>query len=139
MAVTEEERERWRQVLDEAAWRVLFREETERAGSSPLKDEWREGTFVCAACHQPLFSSAAKFESCTGWPSFTAPIAEDRLGTRPDRKLLAERTEYHCSRCGGHQGHVFDDGPLPTGRRYCNNGLALVFVPAGEALPPLRG
>ncbi len=139
MVRTEADREGWGAVLDEPAWRVLFREETERAGSSPLKDEWREGVFVCAACHQPLFSSAAKYESCTGWPSFLEPIAENRIATRPDYALLTERTEYHCSRCGGHQGHVFDDGPPPTGKRYCNNGLALRFVPSGEALPALRG
>ncbi len=96
----------------------------------------RQGTFVCAACHLPLFESSAKFDSGTGWPSFFQPIA-GRVGTRRDFKLVLPRTEYHCARCGGHQGHVFGDGPPPTGQRWCNNGVALRFVPAGEPLPPL--
>lgn len=128
----------WRPYLSEAAWRVLFEEDTEPPFSSPLNGEKRAGTYVCAACHQPLFSSQTKFDSGTGWPSFWATLP-NAVGTRPDRRLWIERTEYHCRRCGGHQGHVFDDGPPPTGLRYCNNGLALRFVPLGEKLPELRG
>ncbi|MDN3519337.1 peptide-methionine (R)-S-oxide reductase MsrB [Aquisalimonas lutea] len=130
--------EAWRRVLDEDAWRILFREGTEQPFSSPLNEETRDGTYICAACFLPLFSSATKFESGTGWPSFYAPI-EAHVDTRLDLKLVWPRTEYHCIRCGGHQGHVFDDGPDPTGQRWCNNGLALRFVAAGEALPQLRG
>ncbi|MGH8458361.1 MAG: peptide-methionine (R)-S-oxide reductase MsrB, partial [Nevskiales bacterium] len=111
---------------------------TERAGSSPLNHEKRAGAFICAACFLPLFSSTAKFDSGTGWPSFYQSLPK-ALGTRSDRGLGMVRTEYHCLRCGGHQGHVFDDGPPPTGQRYCNNGLALDFVPEGEKLPALRG
>ena len=107
---------------------VLREEGTERAGTSPLNDEKRDGTFVCAGCALPLFKSETKYESGTGWPSFYAPI-EGALGTKVDRKLFMARTEYHCIRCGGHQGHVFKDGPRPTGLRYCNNGVALDFIP----------
>jgi peptide-methionine (R)-S-oxide reductase len=110
---------------------VLFEEGTERAFTSPLNAEKREGTFVCAACEQPLFESGAKFDSGTGWPSFWKPIP-GAIETKTDFKLLLPRTEYHCSRCGGHQGHVFSDGPAPTVQRYCNNGVSLRFVPAGE-------
>jgi peptide-methionine (R)-S-oxide reductase len=113
---------------------VLFEEGTERAGTSPLNAEKRPGTFVCAACHQPLFESSAKYESGTGWPSFYQAMPGS-IETRRDFKLFLPRTEYHCSRCGGHQGHVFKDGPAPTGERYCNNGVALAFVPEGEPLP----
>lgn len=131
--------ERWRSLLPADRYRILFEEHTEPAGSSPLDDEKRAGTFVCAACYLPLFSSDDKYDSGTGWPSFTQPIASGHIGTKSDYKLLLPRTEYHCARCGGHQGHVFEDGPPPRGERWCNNGLALEFVPDGEALPALRG
>jgi len=133
----EKSREEWKRILEPERYRILFDEKTERPGSSPLLDEKREGTYVCAACFLPLFPSEAKYESGTGWPSFYRPI-EGRLGTKRDFKLILPRTEYHCARCGGHQGHVFDDGPPPTGQRWCNNGLALRFVPEGEELPALR-
>lgn len=127
----------WRQRLSPEAFAVLFEDDTERPGSSPLNGEKRPGTYVCAACFQPLFDAAHKYESGTGWPSFWQPIAAAAIGTRRDYLLLVPRTEYHCSRCGGHQGHVFEDGPEPTGLRYCNNGVALRFIPADEALPEL--
>ena len=127
----------WRALLPESSYRVLFEENTERAFSSPLNGEKRAGTFVCAACLLPLFDSAHKFDSGTGWPSFTQPIA-GRVDTKRDIKTFFIRTEYHCIRCGGHQGHVFDDGPPPRGERWCNNGLALRFVAKGEPLPALR-
>ncbi len=126
----------WRTRLAPEAYGVLFEEGTERSGTSPLNREKREGTFVCAACHNPLFRSDTKYESGTGWPSFFEPLP-GTLETKRDFKLFWPRTEYHCARCGGHQGHVFDDGPQPTGERYCNNGVALRFVPEGEELPPL--
>jgi peptide-methionine (R)-S-oxide reductase len=129
-------REEWRRRLTPQQYHVLFEEGTERSGSSPLNGEKRDGTYVCAACHLPLFESSTKFESGTGWPSFFRPI-EGRVATKRDFKLVLPRTEYHCARCGGHQGHVFNDGPPPTGQRWCNNGVALRFVPEGEALPPL--
>ncbi len=128
----------WRELLSEQSFAVLFKEATEPPGTSELNHEKRDGTFVCAACHLPLFESAAKYESGTGWPSFFDAIPGS-LGTKTDFKLILPRTEYHCARCGGHQGHVFKDGPPPTGQRYCNNGVALRFVPAGEEPPPLRG
>jgi len=119
----------WRARLSPAAYNVLRRHATERAGTSPLNAEHRTGVFQCAGCALPLFQSSAKFESGTGWPSFYRSIA-GALGQRVDRSMNMERTEYHCARCLGHQGHVFDDGPRPTGLRYCNNGVALTFVPA---------
>lgn len=128
----------WRDKVSDAAWQVLFEEDTERAGSSPLDKLYDPGTYLCAACYLPLFSSEHKFDSKTGWPSFTQPLV-GHIGTRQDYALIWPRTEYHCARCGGHQGHVFDDGPAPRGERWCNNGLALTFIPAGEPLPALRG
>lgn len=127
----------WRGQISPAAYRVLFEEATEPAFSSPLDKEKRAGTFVCAACHLPLFDSAHKFDSGTGWPSFTQPIA-GHVGTKKDFGLVWPRIEYHCARCGGHQGHVFDDGPPPRRQRWCNNGVALAFVPKGQPLPALR-
>ena len=127
----------WAAHLPDAAYRVLFEEATERAGTSPLNHEKRPGTFICAACHTPLFTQEAKYESGTGWPSFWQPLP-DAVATKTDFKMILPRTEYHCARCGGHQGHVFKDGPQPTGQRYCNNGVALVFVPEGEPLPAPR-
>ena len=122
----------WKQTLDAAQFNVLRQEGTERPFSSALNDEKRPGIFVCAGCTLPLFSSAMKFDSGTGWPSFFTLIP-DHLGTKQDYKLIVARTEYHCVRCGGHQGHVFDDGPQPTGLRYCNNGVALRFIPLRRA------
>ena len=127
----------WAELLPPETYRILFEEDTEFACSSGLLTEKRDGTFVCAACFQPLFDSRAKYESGTGWPSFREALP-GALATKTDYKLLYPRTEYHCSRCDGHQGHVFDDGPPPAGTRYCNNGLALSFVPRGEKLPKLR-
>ncbi|SFP89639.1 peptide-methionine (R)-S-oxide reductase MsrB [Sphingomonas rubra] len=116
----------WRRQLGTAAYDVLRHEGTERPGSSPLNDEHRAGTFACKGCAQPLFSSRTKFDSGTGWPSFYAPLA-NAVGTRTDRSMFMARTEVHCDRCGGHLGHVFDDGPRPTGKRYCMNGVAMTF------------
>lgn len=118
----------WRQRLSPAQYEILRREGTERPYSSPLNDEHRAGIFACAGCAQALFSSRTKFESHTGWPSFWTPL-ERAVGTRADRSFGMVRTEVHCSRCGGHLGHVFDDGPKPTGLRYCMNGLAMTFHP----------
>jgi peptide-methionine (R)-S-oxide reductase len=118
----------WKKILTPEQYDILREEGTERAGTSPLNDEKRPGVFVCAGCSLPLFTSAMKFDSGTGWPSFFTMIP-DSLGTKRDFKLILPRTEYHCVRCGGHHGHVFDDGPRPTGLRYCNNGIALRFIP----------
>ncbi|MEO6270205.1 MAG: peptide-methionine (R)-S-oxide reductase MsrB [Lautropia sp.] len=122
----------WRRKLDPAAFEVLRKEGTERAFTSPLNDEHREGVFVCAGCGQPLFTSEMKYDSGSGWPSFFTTIP-DALSTSTDYKLLMPRTEYHCTRCGGHHGHVFEDGPVPTGTRFCNNGVALKFIPKNES------
>jgi peptide-methionine (R)-S-oxide reductase len=123
----------WREVLPPEAYRVLREHGTERAGTSPLNHEKRKGVFSCAGCGKDLFASGAKFESGTGWPSFTAPIAEDAVETSEDRSWFMRRTEVHCADCGGHLGHVFPDGPEPTGLRYCMNGVALSFKPDGKA------
>ncbi len=119
----------WRNRLSPQAYNVLREEGTERPFSSPLNEEKRSGTFHCAGCDLALFSSTAKYDSGTGWPSFWQPL-DHAIDTKVDFKLIVPRTEYHCSRCGGHQGHVFDDGPRPTGKRYCNNGVALSFRPS---------
>jgi peptide-methionine (R)-S-oxide reductase len=116
----------WRQALSPEQYRVLREHGTERAGTSPLDKEYGKGTFVCAGCELALFSSDTKFDSRTGWPSFFAPM-ENAVGTTTDRGFFMVRTEVHCRRCGGHLGHVFDDGPQPTGLRYCMNGAALKF------------
>lgn len=127
----------WKSILPPDSYRVLFEDGTEAPGSSPLNDEKRAGTYICAACNLPLFDSSTKYESGTGWPSFFDHLP-GALKTKRDFKLIWPRTEHHCARCGGHQGHVFDDGPKPTGLRYCNNGVALRFIPKGEKMPELR-
>jgi peptide-methionine (R)-S-oxide reductase len=119
----------WRQRLTPAQYHVLREEGTERPFTSPLNDEKRKGTFHCAGCDLALFTSDMKFDSGTGWPSFFTTLP-GVFGTKRDFKLILPRVEYRCARCGGHHGHVFDDGPRPTGQRYCNNGVALKFVPA---------
>ncbi|MFT5503176.1 MAG: peptide-methionine (R)-S-oxide reductase [Gammaproteobacteria bacterium] len=127
----------WKKLLKTQEYDVLFNEATERPWSSHLNEEKRQGTYICAACNQPLFQSKTKFDSGTGWPSFYQSI-EGSTGVKKDWKLIFPRTEYHCGRCGGHQGHIFNDGPEPTGKRWCNNGVALKFVSASESLPTLR-
>src|SRR5262249_55909637 len=131
-AVTNDQKteEQWRSTLTPEQFKVLRQHGTERAGSSPLNYEKRTGMFSCAGCGQPLFSSDTKFESGTGWPSFWKPI-EGAVGTSTDNSFFMTRVEVHCARCGGHLGHVFPDGPRPTGDRYCMNGLALRFEPEG--------
>lgn len=119
--------EEWKKLLTPEQFAVLRREGTERAFTSPLNDEKRAGTYHCAACDLPLFTSEMKYDSGTGWPSFFTTLP-DVFGFKTDFKLIYPRTEYHCARCGGHHGHVFDDGPRPTGKRFCNNGVALKFT-----------
>ncbi|GJM02935.1 MAG: peptide-methionine (R)-S-oxide reductase [Rhodomicrobium sp.] len=118
----------WREILSDEQFRVLRKEGTERAFTSPLNDEKRAGTYHCAGCDLALFQSSTKYDSGTGWPSFF-DVIEGAVGTKKDYWLGYPRTEYHCARCNGHQGHVFNDGPKPTGLRYCNNGVALTFKP----------
>ncbi len=137
IAKLKKSKDEWRELLEKDRYRILFEEGTERSFTSPLNDEKRAGTFICAACYLPLFDASTKFESGTGWPSFYQEI-EGHAATKRDFKMIYPRTEYHCIRCGGHQGHIFNDGPRPTGQRWCNNGLALLFVPQGEELPALR-
>ena len=127
MKLTEAE---WKEKLTPEQYKVLRKEGTERAFSSELNDEKRKGTFVCAGCGEALFASATKYKSGTGWPSFYQPIRPEAVGTKSDRSFLSVRTEVHCANCEGHLGHVFDDGPEPTGLRYCMNGVAMKFVPA---------
>ena len=117
----------WKEMLSPEEFKVLRKHGTERAGTSPLDKKYDEGTYLCAGCGQPLFSSDTKFDSGTGWPSFYQPL-EDAVDTTVDRSLFMTRTEVHCNRCGGHLGHVFGDGPKPTGQRYCMNGVSLKFV-----------
>ncbi|MGZ5139077.1 MAG: peptide-methionine (R)-S-oxide reductase MsrB [Burkholderiales bacterium] len=122
----------WRQRLGSEAYRVMRHGGTERAGSSPLNTEKRPGMFVCEGCRLPLFTSAMKFDSGTGWPSFFAAIPGTLVTKKDYRLRIQPGSEYHCARCGAHHGHVFDDGPEPTGLRYCNNGVALRFIPRAE-------
>ena len=126
VAKTDEE---WRRELPADAYRVLRKHGTEPAGTSPLNHEKREGLFLCAGCGQALFDSKTKYESGSGWPSFYRPKESGAVGTSSDKSFLMERTEVHCAHCGGHLGHVFPDGPAPTGQRYCMNGAALKFKP----------
>jgi peptide-methionine (R)-S-oxide reductase len=121
--------EEWRAMLSDQEYTDMRKEGTERAFTSPLNDEKRPGVFACRGCDQPLYSSETKFDSGTGWPSFWAPL-ENAVETKPDRTLWMVRTEVHCDRCGSHLGHIFDDGPPPTGERHCLNGVSLVFKPA---------
>jgi len=129
--------DQWRAELSPEQFKVLRKEATERAGTGPLSFEKRDGTYRCGGCHAELFSSEHKYESGTGWPSFYDVAEGGEVGTRSDRKLFMVRTEVHCDACGGHLGHVFDDGPQPTGKRYCMNSAAMEFVPedSDEAVP----
>lgn len=122
----------WRALLSPQQFAVLREEDTERAFTSPLNDEHREGMFHCAGCDQPVYASSTKFDSGTGWPSFWEAVSGG-IGTTEDRKFFMLRTECHCARCGGHLGHIFDDGPKPTGKRHCINGVAMTFKPASAA------
>lgn len=122
----------WKEKLSPDAYRVLREHGTERAFTSPLNDEHRQGIFKCAGCGNELYSSDTKYESGSGWPSFYAPIEKTSVETSTDYKLVYPRTEVHCAKCGGHLGHVFDDGPQPTGKRYCMNGVALTFEPKNK-------
>ncbi|HPF25725.1 MAG TPA: peptide-methionine (R)-S-oxide reductase MsrB [Steroidobacteraceae bacterium] len=124
----------WREILTPEQYRVLREHGTERAGSSPLDNEKRAGVYRCAGCQLPVFSSTTKYDSGTGWPSFYAPL-KGAIGTSIESGFFGDNTEVHCRRCGGHLGHVFDDGPKPTGLRYCMNGVALTFVPAAQRTP----
>ncbi|SIS72186.1 peptide-methionine (R)-S-oxide reductase [Roseivivax lentus] len=127
--VTRSEAE-WRAMLSDLEYRVMREEGTERAFTSPLNDVTAEGTYVCRGCDLPLYSSAHKYDSGTGWPSFWRAVSDSAIGTKPDRSLFMTRTECHCARCGSHLGHIFDDGPQPTGKRHCINGVSLTFVAA---------
>lgn len=127
----------WKTLLPPKTFEVMRNESTERAFSSELNAQKEAGVYYCASCGQALFDSKDKYESGTGWPSYTQPISSETVGTRDDNQLFMTRTEVHCSRCGGHLGHVFDDGPAPTGLRYCLNGVALSFKGRGEAPPEL--
>jgi peptide-methionine (R)-S-oxide reductase len=124
----EKTEEEWRKILSPEAFATLRQESTERPGTSPLLNEHRDGVFACAGCALPLYSSKAKYDSGTGWPSFFDALP-NAIGTKEDNTLFSSRTEVHCRRCGGHLGHVFDDGPQPTGKRHCMNGVALQFIP----------
>ncbi len=132
MPKVDKSKDQWQQELSAEQFYVLREEGTERAFTSPLNDEKREGIFVCAGCGKPLFESATKFDSGTGWPSFYAPTDEDSVTEHTDRKLFMKRTEVRCADCDGHLGHVFPDGPAPTGLRYCMNGVAMQFVDNGS-------
>lgn len=137
VTVLKKSKAEWKKLLPAQNYAVLFEEATEAPGSSALNTEKRAGTFLCAACNFPLFKSTQKYDSGTGWPSFF-DVLPNAVEKHRDFKMILPRTEYHCARCGGHQGHLFDDGPKPTGMRYCNNGVALQFVPADAKLPELR-
>ena len=124
--------EEWKAILTKQEYYVLREEGTERAFTSPLDKNYEDGMYHCAGCDQAVYSSETKYDSGTGWPSFWAPVNEDVVGTSTDYKLLYPRTEVHCASCGGHLGHVFNDGPKPTGKRHCLNGVALTFKPAED-------